>query len=148
MAKNENTNTDIEQFLRQAEAKIERKDYQGAVKFYNRILEINPNDTWTYWERALAKKSNNDFQGALRDLNAAIEIDPSNSFAYIQRGLIREKNGDKKGAESDFEKAKHIREENPPEKQISNRQKKEQALKISKEKDGRSALDYVSPEGD
>ena len=146
MTNNENTAPDIEQFLRQAEAKLDRKDYHGAVKFYSKILEITPNDSWTYWERALAKKAQNDFQGAMKDLNTAIELDPSNSFALVQRGLLKEKNGDKKGAEIDFDKARRLREENPPEKQISNRQKKEQAQQISKEKDGRSALDYASQE--
>lgn len=135
---------EVEQLLRQVETRLDRKEYSSAIKLYNKILEINPQDSWTYWERAMIKKAANDISGAMKDLSLSIELDPTNSFAFFQRGLLREKSGDKKGAEADFEKADRLREENPPEKSISQRPKMDKSISSTKEKDGRSALDYIA----
>ena len=135
---------EVEQLLRQVEARLDRKEYSAALKLYNKILELTPQDSWVYWERAMIKKAANDISGAMKDLNMAIELDQTNSFAFFQRGLLREKSGDKKGAEADYEKADRLREENPPEKSISQRPKMDKSISSSKEKDGRSALDYIA----
>ena len=135
---------EVEQLLKQVEARLDRKEYSSALKLYNKILEMNPQDSWSYWERAMIKKAMNDNSGAMKDLSQAIELDPSNSFAFFQRGLLREKSGDKRGAEADYEKADRLREENPPEKSISQRPKMDKSISSSREKDGRSALDYIA----
>lgn len=135
---------EVEQLLRQVEARLDRKEYSAAIKLYNKILELTPQDSWAYWERAMIKKAANDISGAMKDLTVSIELDSTNSFAFFQRGLMREKSGDKKGAEADYEKADRLREENPPEKSISQRPKMDKSISSTKEKDGRSALDYIA----
>ncbi|MBN2144093.1 MAG: DUF3808 domain-containing protein [Candidatus Aureabacteria bacterium] len=100
----------IESLLKHAESKWDKDDYQEAIKIYNKILEINPHDIWSYWERALIKKKKGDWEGAFKDLNRLLEINASHSFAYYQRAVIKEHFKDKRGAESDYAKASEYRE--------------------------------------
>lgn len=135
-----NTSTtpeNIEVLLRLAEARYDLKDYNGAIKFYNKILEINPEDPWAYWERGLARKAKNDYKGAFDDFNKTIELDPNNSFAYFQRAIIKEQNGDVNGAKSDFSKVNELRVKLSEENDKAAEEKKA-IVDYSKEKDGRA----------
>jgi tetratricopeptide (TPR) repeat protein len=99
-----------EELLQHAESKWDRGDFHEAVRVYNKILELDPNDVWSYWERALIKRRKGDWEGALKDLNRLLEIDSTHSFAYYQRALIKEHFKDRKGAELDFGAAASYRE--------------------------------------
>jgi len=131
----------IENLLRLAEGRLDKKDYQGAIKFYSKILAVTPDDAWTFWERGLAKKSKNDISGALEDFTKAISIEPDNSFFYYQRALIREKKGDHRGARDDFEKVEVLRSHVSDDEQ-KKYYVKDGTLYYTREKDGRSGIDY------
>ncbi len=56
---------------------------------YNRGIELEPNDTDAYINRALTKALLADHRGAITDYNKVIELDPKNSNAYYQRGISK-----------------------------------------------------------
>jgi tetratricopeptide (TPR) repeat protein len=62
------------------------KDYQNAIRSYDRAIEINPNYADAYYNRGLAYKNLKDYQNAIRSYDRAIEIDPNYANAYCNRG--------------------------------------------------------------
>ncbi len=132
---------EFEYVLRQAEDRMDRRDYAGALKWYTRAVELNPNDPWSYWERGLVKKAKNDVDAAIRDFDKAIELQPDHAFAYFQRALLKEKKRDK-SAEADFEKAHQIRASQPQRFRIEKELPKTQ-VKTSFQTDGRSGNDFA-----
>ncbi len=132
---------EFEAILRRAENRMDCKDYGGALKWYTKAIEINPNDPWSYWERGLVKKAKNEIDAAIRDFDMTITLQPDNAFAYFQRALLKEKKKDK-DAEADFEKAQQIRASQPQRFKIEKAPLKTQ-FKTSFEKDGRSGNDFT-----
>ena len=81
------------------------KDYNGAIKFYNEALELNPNFAVAYPNRANAYKNLGQYELALNDCNKAIQLRPNFSAWYQLRAYIYQKFGEDKKAQSDFNKA-------------------------------------------
>ena len=109
----ENTSLDqLEVLLRRAEDRYDKRDYAGAIKFYDKILAIDTSDTWSLWERGLMKKKKKDYAGALKDFKKVIDIDKDHTYAYYQIALINEKNGNKKEAKKNFTFVEELRSKN------------------------------------
>jgi tetratricopeptide (TPR) repeat protein len=62
------------------------KKYEFCVRFYDCIIEIDPEYASAYSNRGLAYSHLNQFQQAINDYNKAIEIDPELAQAYYNRG--------------------------------------------------------------
>jgi tetratricopeptide (TPR) repeat protein len=92
-------------FFLQADGKLSRADYKGAIEDYNQVLRLNPNYEAAYTGRGVARGQSGDQKGAIEDLSQAIRINPNNVRAYAARGLNQSALGDKQGAEADFKKA-------------------------------------------
>ena len=78
-----------EQYIKMGLNRYVEKDYQGAIRFYDKAVEVNPNNPIAFHQRGLAKGLLNDLGGALSDLDRAIELDPNYAQAFFNRGLIR-----------------------------------------------------------
>ena len=78
-----------EQYIKMGLDRYVEKDYQGAIRFYDKAIEVNPNNPIAFHQRGLAKGLLNDLGGALSDLDRAIELDPNYAQAFFNRGLIR-----------------------------------------------------------
>jgi Flp pilus assembly protein TadD len=79
-----------EYYKRSGNAKIDRRDYQGAVADINEALKINPNDSDLYNLRGIARNKLFDHSGAIDDFNRALEINPNNSYALKNINELRE----------------------------------------------------------
>ena len=83
-------------------------DYQGAINFYDKAIEINPQYADAYSNRGLAKVYLKDYQGAIADCNKALEINPRYDSAYNNRGIAKRNLKDYQGAIADYTKAIEI----------------------------------------
>jgi len=88
--------------------KLEKKDFTGAIDFFNKAIELNPEFAYAYSNRGFAKLNLNDIKGAYKDLRKSIELDNTNSYAFKNLGLIYLKDGQKKSACDNFKKAAQL----------------------------------------
>jgi tetratricopeptide (TPR) repeat protein len=91
-------------FFLQADEKLRKFDYKGALEGFNQALRINPNYEAAYAGRGVARTQLEDKKGAIDDLSQAIRLNPNNVRAYAVRGSNRFYLGDKPGAEADLKK--------------------------------------------
>ena len=82
-------------------------NYNSAIIYLNKAIEIDPHDARFYISRGTFKGKEND-KDAIEDYTKAIEIDPNNVFAYRLRGDSKCKLGDYQGAIDDYTKAIEI----------------------------------------
>lgn len=76
-----------------------------ALKDYNKIIELSPNEDFAYLQKGRIKMDFKDFKGAILEFTKCIEVNPKNSEAYYFRGLCKGKYYDKFGACKDFSMA-------------------------------------------
>ena len=76
-----------------------------AIVYYNKAIELDPNNSAAYNNRGNAKKDLVQYKEALKDYNKAIELDHNNSAAYYNRGSLKINLEEYKEAIKDFNKA-------------------------------------------
>jgi tetratricopeptide (TPR) repeat protein len=62
-----------------------KKNFQGAIRFFDQALEIDSKNEYVVYRRGFAKSKVNDYEGAIKDFEKAIEID--SHFILAWRGL-------------------------------------------------------------
>jgi tetratricopeptide (TPR) repeat protein len=85
-------------------AKYSLKDYAGAIKDYDKSIELNPKDVSVYKARGLAKYEFNDYAGAIKDYDKALELNPKDMYIYGARGAAKYELKDYAGAIADYDK--------------------------------------------
>ncbi len=85
-------------FFSNGVTKAELGDFEAAIDYYNKTIEIDPNSSDAYNNRGIAKERLGDLDGALEDYNKAIELDPDDTSAYNNCGNIKLNSGDLAGA--------------------------------------------------
>jgi tetratricopeptide (TPR) repeat protein len=88
------------------------KDYKGAIDYYTKAIEFNPQLAPVYANRGSAKLGLEDHRGAIEDYNKAIEINPKYDFAFSRRGHAKLKLQDYNGAIEDCNTAIEINPQN------------------------------------
>lgn len=73
----------IEKLINKANERAEKQDFKGAIKQYDKILKIEPNNIEVLLTRGLLKNITMDTKGALEDATKALMIDKNNSAAYM-----------------------------------------------------------------
>ncbi|KAM4709488.1 small glutamine-rich tetratricopeptide repeat-containing protein alpha [Discoglossus pictus] len=63
------------------------ENFESAVDFYTKALDLNPANAVYYCNRAAAYSKLGNYAGAVRDCEEAISIDPNYSKAYGRMGL-------------------------------------------------------------
>ncbi|MBP5974644.1 tetratricopeptide repeat protein [Brasilonema sp. CT11] len=94
-----------ETLISSGRAKINGKDYQGAIADYNQALLINPNNPDAYFGRSKAYYYLKNYPAALEDVNKILQLSPKNANVYSNRGLLRYESGDKQAALADYNSA-------------------------------------------
>ncbi|AFW95522.1 MULTISPECIES: tetratricopeptide repeat-containing serine protease family protein [Nostocales] len=91
-------------YLVQADYKLHKRDYSGAIAAYNEVIRLNPNyaEALLYRNRGSSYYALGDTQAAIADFNEAIKINPDDAKAYAVRGIARYKLGDRRAAIRDF----------------------------------------------
>ena len=85
-------------------------NYQKAIDYQNKALELYNEYVDAYYYRGLSKWKLNDYYGAISDFTKVIELedDTYNVGAYRMRGVSKEKIGDLNGACADWKKASRL----------------------------------------
>jgi tetratricopeptide (TPR) repeat protein len=80
----------------------ERQDLDGAIRAFDRALELDPTYAESYNERGLTFALAGDLGRAAVDLDRALELEPDHAAARLRRGIVRGWSGDLRGAIADF----------------------------------------------
>ena len=62
----------IEEYRTCAIERANMKDYEGAIDYFTRIIELNSKDTISYFDRAMMKENCHDYKGAIEDYTRGI----------------------------------------------------------------------------
>ena len=73
-----------------------------AIEFFNRALQVDPQDQLSYNNRGVAYKRKGLYDKAIEDFNRALEIKPDYVLPLVNRGIARHKKGDLDGAYQDL----------------------------------------------
>jgi tetratricopeptide (TPR) repeat protein len=85
-------------------------NYEKAVEFFSKEIEVNPKNENAYYERGNSKFALNDFYGALKDIDEAIKINEHPAF-FNNRSVINSKLGDYQNAIQDAAKAIELKDD-------------------------------------
>lgn len=119
-------------FFLQADEKLSKLDYQGALNDFNQVLRLNPNYELAFAGRGIVKGNLGDTKGAIDDLSQAIRMNPNNVRAYGARGSFKLRAGDKKGAELDLKQSMTLNVDDKDYRAYFNRGKLRKALEDTK----------------
>ena len=78
--------------------------YEEAIGYYDRAIELNPNNAGTYNNRGVAKYELGQYHEAIVDYDKAIELNPNNKETYNNRGNAKGNLGRNQEAIGDFNK--------------------------------------------
>ena len=96
----------FESYLNNGREKLSDNDFQGALKEFNKVIEIDPQNWRAYHNRGLSKLELGKIEGALEDFTQAIELNQNPwSQSYFERGIIYQKQKKHKEAIADFSKS-------------------------------------------
>ena len=84
---------------------IEQKEYAQAIRIFNEIIKIQPNNQYGYFFRGFSYFRLKMFQQAKVDFDKSIQLDPSISYSYFFRGITNYALGDRRGAIIDLQTA-------------------------------------------
>lgn len=91
--------------LAQAQAAMDKKDWQTAVSLYSKILKEKPGNSDALVGRSVAYLQLGDMEKATQDIDAAVAKNPNNARAYGQRALIKKLQQNYDVAKKDLDQA-------------------------------------------
>lgn len=94
-------------------AKGQLGDRLGAIADFNKVIEIDPNNSYAYINRGIEKYWLREYNSALWDFDNAIRLNPEYEFGLGIRGLVKGELGDFSGAIKDFNRLIEIDPMNP-----------------------------------
>ncbi len=92
-------------------SEITLSDYEAAVKYADKALDLNPNSMYALSNKAYALVKLKRYEEAMEYINIELYKSPDYSRAYFQRGQVKLAKGDKQGARQDFLKAIELEEQ-------------------------------------
>ena len=85
------------------------KQFDAAIKYYKKALEIKPDYAEAYYNMGIALKDNGDLDAAIDSYKKALEIKPDYVGAYFNTGNILKDTGDLEAAIDSYKKALEIK---------------------------------------
>ena len=79
--------TDPVALFNQGAALLEEDQYDRAIAYFSKVIEINPRADKIYFIRGVAYDKKGQYDKAISDYNKAIEINPRYAEAYNNRGV-------------------------------------------------------------
>ena len=98
----------ISELMKLVMEECKKGNYNSAIIYLNKAIEIDPNDCRFYISRGTIKAKENN-EDAIEDYTKVIEIDPNNVFAFRLRASAKRKLGDNEGAYEDDKKADKLK---------------------------------------
>ena len=96
---------DINHYLREGYADLNKSNYTSAINRFNTIIQVKPEMLEPYYFRGFCKYRLDDYQGAYLDFKRVIELNPYFADGYRMRGVIKALQQDYQDAMEDFAKA-------------------------------------------
>ncbi len=87
------------------QARVRQVECELAMRDLDKVIELDPQFVYAYYNRAFISAKLNNFDVALEDLNKAIQVYPNFAEAYYNRGLILLRIGKTKAGIADLSKA-------------------------------------------
>jgi Flp pilus assembly protein TadD len=84
----------LQQSYNQGVKKLAQGNFNGAVKDFDQVVQLNPRYAEAYCLRALAKAQLGNFPDAVSDYNQSLKLNPRHTDAYNGRGMINAELGD------------------------------------------------------
>ena len=97
----------------QANEMAKQREYEKAIKAYDRVIEIDRDFADAYYNRGVAKVRLKEFREAIKDFDKAIELKPDDIFCYLNRGVAKDQIKEFREAIEDFDKAIDLDPEYP-----------------------------------
>ncbi len=98
----------VERFLNQGLEKLDRQNYQEALKDFNQALALDPSHENTRISRGDLLLQKREYQKAIADYTEAIEQNPTFAYTYLSRGQAYEALGKYQEAIADYTQALEI----------------------------------------
>jgi tetratricopeptide (TPR) repeat protein len=95
---------DAEELLRLGNACYYLGEYERAIAQYDRTIELAPNESEAFVNRAVVNYVLARYEVALMDLESALRLG-ERPWAYLYRGLVRERMGENRRALEDYARA-------------------------------------------
>ena len=95
----------VQQFLIGGDIFYHQKNYQQAISYYQKAIELDPNSAESYGRRGFVYYMQGNMDRAISDYSKAIQINPNDKNAYHFRGLAYTDKGNYDQAISDFTKS-------------------------------------------
>lgn len=96
-------------YVANASSANDKGDYQSAIAYCNKAIELVKNYSSAYYQRGISKSNLKDYRGGALDFSKCIEFarpdEPYLSEPYYNRGVCKVQLGDKIGAMADYTKA-------------------------------------------
>ena len=83
----------------------DNKNYAEAIKYFSKLIELDNQDFYAYYNRGWNKAKVKKYKMAIKDFEKAIEFNPNFSMAYINKGVMNYYLGKYSDSISDYEKA-------------------------------------------
>jgi tetratricopeptide (TPR) repeat protein len=87
-------------------------DFRGALKDFNRAIQLNPKNAWVYLWRSSVRYRLGDRKGALADETKAVQLE-STAQTFNHRAILRKGRGDTAGAIQDWTAAIALSPDDP-----------------------------------
>ena len=62
-------------------------EYERAVEDYTQALQVDPHNSYAYYNRGVTRDRSGDYEGAIADFTQAIGLDPANADFFHNRGF-------------------------------------------------------------
>lgn len=92
----------LQQIVALGNASLVKRDFVGAIAYFSVAIQMDPNNSRLYRQRASVHFKNSDAQAALADLGTAIALSPDDPDAYFLRGRVHQLLQDESKAIADF----------------------------------------------
>jgi len=105
-------NLTVEDFGKRGSTYYKRNKYDLAIRDYDKVLLMDPENFGAYYDRGLAYHKKGDYERAIQDYDKVIKLNPDIAMPYYSRGNAFKDAGKYKLAVGDYDKAIELDPEN------------------------------------
>ena len=100
----------IEKYFKAGNESRELGEYEKAIFYYEKVIEIDNENGDAYYDRGIANVDLGRYEEAIADFDKAIELNEKDGWSYCNRGAVKAKLGRYEEAIADFDKAIELNE--------------------------------------
>ena len=97
-----NISADIDELLLKGNECKDQGDYDSAIEYYNKAIELDPSNAQVYNNRGLAWTKKRNYKKAIKDFGDSIKLNPELAITFSNRGMAWLKKGNSTRAFDNF----------------------------------------------